>query len=66
MHLRSVDLIIIKRLEKFRTHENSDSHLEAKMKFQALNNPSIVTQLSTQVAKAQMSRRAGLLNNLRV
>ncbi len=53
-----------KAIEKFRTHENSDSHLEAMMKFQALNNPSIVTQLSTQVANAQMSRRAGLLKQL--
>lgn len=53
-----------KASQKFRAHENSDLHLESKLKWNALTNPSIATQLSTQIARAQLSRRAGLLKQL--
>ena len=55
-----------KALEKFRIHENSDSHQEAKLKWAALKNPSIQEQLSSQIAQAQANRRSGLLKQLEV
>jgi len=53
-----------KAVEKFRIHENSDSHLEARLKCKSLNNPSIQEQLSTQGAKVQENRRLGLVKQL--
>jgi len=53
-----------KGVEKFHVHDTSDSHLEAKIKWCSLNNPSIKEQLSSQVAKIQATRRAGLLAQL--
>ena len=53
-----------KAVEKFRIHENSDSHLEARIKFRSLSNPSVVEQISSEVAKVQAARRAGLLKQL--
>ena len=45
-----------KAVEKFRIHENSDSHLEARIKCRSLNNPSTNEQLSSQAAKVQAIR----------
>ena len=53
-----------KAVEKFRIHENSDSHLEARLKCKSLNNPSIREQLSSQGAKVQETRRLGLVKQL--
>lgn len=53
-----------KGAEKLRIHDNSGSHLEAKIKWCSLNNPSIKEQLSSQVAKIQSTHRAGLLMQL--
>ncbi len=53
-----------KATEKFRTHANSDSHLESKLKWNALSNPTIQSQLSAQITRAQQSRRAGFLKQL--
>ena len=53
-----------KAVEKFRAHENSDSHLEARIKCKSLNNPSIREQISIQGAKVQETRRLGLLKQL--
>ena len=53
-----------KGAEKLCTHDNSGSHLEAKIKWCSLNNPSIKEQLSSQVAKIQCTRRTGLLIQL--
>ena len=40
-----------KAVEKFRIHENSDSHLEGRLKCKSLNNPSVQEQLSSQAPK---------------
>jgi len=53
-----------KATEKFRTHANSDSHLESKLKWNALSNPTIQSQLSAQITRAQQSQRAGFLKQL--
>ena len=53
-----------KAVEKFRIHENSDSHLEARIKCRSLNNPSTNEQLSSQAAKVQAIRWAGLMKQL--
>ena len=53
-----------KAIEKFRIHENSDSHLEARLKCKSLNNPSIQEQLSTQGTKVQETWRLGLMKQL--
>ena len=53
-----------KAVEKFRIHENSDSHLKARIKCRSLNNPSTNEQLSSQAAKVQAIRRAGLMKQL--
>jgi len=53
-----------KAVEKFRVHENSDSHLEARLKCKSLNNPSIQEQLSTQGAQYQENRWLGLVKQL--
>ena len=55
-----------KGAEKLHIHDNSGSHLEAKMKWCSLNNPSIKEQLSSQVSKIQSTRRAGLLMQLEI
>ena len=54
-----------KAIEKFRIHENSDSHLEARLKCKSLNNPSIQEQLSTQGTKVQETWRLGLMKQLK-
>ena len=53
-----------KAFEKFRAHEDADSHLEARIKFRSLSNPSVKEQISNQAAKLQAARRAGLLKQL--
>ena len=53
-----------KAVEKFRIHENSDSHLEGRLKCRSLNNPSIQEQLSCQAAKIQETRRLGIVKQL--
>ena len=53
-----------KAVEKFRIHENSDSHMEARLKCKSLNNPSIREQLGTRGAKVQETRRLGLVKQL--
>ena len=53
-----------KAVEKFRIHENSDSHLEGRLKCRSLNNPSIQEQLSSQAAKIQETRRLGIVKQL--
>ncbi len=54
-----------KAIEKFHVHDTSGSHLEAKIKWCSLSNPSIKEQLSSQVAKIQTTHRAGLLAQLK-
>ena len=53
-----------KAIEKFRIHENSDSHLEARLKCKSLNNPSIKEQLSTQSTKVQETQRLRIMKQL--
>ena len=53
-----------KAVEKFRIHENFDSHLEGRLKCRSLNNPSIQEQLSSQAAKIQETRRLGIVKQL--
>ena len=53
-----------KAVETFRVHENSDSHLKARIKCKSLNNPSIREQISIQGAKVQETRRLGLVKQL--
>ncbi len=54
-----------KALEKFRVHENSHAHKEAKLKWIARCMPTITTQLSSQMAEAQKTRREGLVVQLK-
>ena len=54
-----------KAIEKFRCHEGSRSHQEAKEKWIAQKGPTIDSQLSTQLKKSQESRRAGFLKQVR-
>ena len=54
-----------KAIEKFRSHESSHSHREAKQKWMAKKNPTIDSQLSTQLKKSQQKRRAGFLKQVR-
>ena len=49
-----------KEVEKFRIHENSDSHLEGRLTYRSVNNPSIQEQLSCQAAKIQERKHACL------
>ena len=53
-----------KVVEKFEIHEKSASHMEAKMKWSCLNNPSIKEQVSIQAAQVLSTRRAGILKQL--
>ncbi len=54
-----------KALEKFRSHEGSHTHREAKLKWMARGNPTIESRISSQVAQQQSLRRQGLLIQLR-
>ena len=54
-----------KALEKFRAHEISHSHKEAKLKWMARGMPTIASQLSSQIQKAQKTRRDGLIMQLK-
>ena len=49
---------------KFRAHDRCDAHREAMMKWQLRNRPTIAAQLSSEVARVQTTRRAGLLKQL--
>ena len=51
---------LTKGAEKMRIHDNSGSHVEAKIEWCSLNYPSIKEQLKSQVAKIQSILRAGL------
>ena len=53
-----------KSLEKLRRYKNSDSHLEAEIKFRSLRNSFVKEQISNQAAKVQATRQAGLLKQL--
>ena len=52
-------------MEKFKAHEGSHVHREAKLKWMARGKPTIDVQISSQMAQLQMSRRQGLLIQLR-
>ena len=54
-----------KALEKFRAHKCSHFHREAKQKWMARGQPTIEAQLSSHLAQLQMTRRNGLLSQLR-
>ena len=54
-----------KALEKFKSHEGSHVHREAKLKWMARGKPTIESQISSQVAQQQSLRRQGLLVQLR-
>ncbi len=53
-----------KALEKFKIHDSSDSHQEAKLKWNSLKYPSVKEQLSSKMAQIQTTRCAGLLKQL--
>ena len=53
-----------KAKQRFHEHERSQLHLEATMKLQSLNQPSVAAQLSQQVGKNQSHRRLMLLKAL--
>ena len=54
-----------KAIEKFKSHEGSLSHTEAKMKWIAQGRPTIGSQLSAQLKDQQQMRRAGLLKQMK-
>ena len=54
-----------KAIDKFRAHEGSHFHREAKLKWMARGQPTIEAQLNSQLAQLQLSRRNGLLSQLR-
>ena len=54
-----------KALEKIRSHEGSHLHREAKLKWMARGQPTIEAQLNSHLAQLQMTRRNGLLLQLR-
>ena len=54
-----------KALDKFRAHEGSHFHKEAKLKWMARGQPTIEAQLSSHLAQLQLTRRNGLLSQLR-
>ena len=53
-----------KALEKFKSHENSDSHREAKLKWVARGHTTIAGHLNAQMDQLQKERRDGLLAQL--
>ena len=54
-----------KAVDKFKAHECSHAHREAKMKWIARQQPTIEAQISSQMAQLQMTRRHGLVTQLR-
>lgn len=54
-----------KAVDRFKAHEISHFHQEAKSKWVTQERPTIVSQLSTEMNKLQQERRAGLLKQLR-
>ena len=54
-----------KALEKFKSHEGSHVHREAKLKWMARGKPTIESQINSQIAQQQSLRRQGLLVQLR-
>lgn len=54
-----------KAVEKFSAHNGPQVHREANLKWIARGKPTIESQLVSQVAKAQMIRRQGLVLQLR-
>ena len=50
-----------KAVEKFKSHEGSHVHREAKIKWMARRKPSNEEQMSFQIAQLQLTRRQGLL-----
>lgn len=54
-----------KAIEKFKAHESSLVHKEAKIKLMAQGRPTIGCQLSLQIKKNQQIRRSGLICQLR-
>ena len=54
-----------KAIDKFRAHEGSHFHREAKLKWMAREQPTIEAQLSSHLAQLQLIRRNGLLSQLR-
>ena len=55
---------IKKGFEKFRAHEQSSAHQEAQMKWQTLQRPSILDQMSSRAEAERAIRRKGLLKQL--
>ena len=53
-----------KALENFQAHDCSESHMEAKMKWNLSTRQSIAQQLNSEFYKQQDSRRNGLLHQL--
>ena len=53
-----------KAVEIFKAHEGSHVHREAKLKWMAQGKSTIDTQISSQMAQLQMTRRQGLLIQL--
>uniref|UniRef100_A0A1X7U182 Uncharacterized protein n=1 Tax=Amphimedon queenslandica TaxID=400682 RepID=A0A1X7U182_AMPQE len=53
-----------KAKQRLREHEKSQLHLEASLKLQSLNRPSVASQLSQQLCKDQSHRRLMLLRAL--
>ena len=49
-----------KAIDKFRAHEGSHFHREAKLKWMARGQPTIEAQLSSHLAQLQLTRRNGL------
>lgn len=54
-----------KAVDKFKAHENSQSHKEAMLKWAAQKRPTIGSQLNTQLQNQQKERRMGLLKQIR-
>ena len=54
-----------KAAKKFKAHEGPHVHREAKLKWMARGKPTIDTQIYPQMAQLQMTRRQGLLIQLR-
>ena len=54
-----------KAVDKFKTHDSSHVHREAKLKWMARGKPTIEGQISSQMAQLQLTRRQGLLAQLR-
>ena len=54
-----------KAMEKFKCHESSQVHREAYMKWTFLGHPTIEAQMRSHSAQVQMTRRQGILAQLR-